>query len=789
MLTGQGLRVAVLAVDPSSARSGGSILGDKTRMDRLSARSAWPYPPLAQRRRIWAAWPAAPARRWPVRGGGVRRGADRDRGCGPVRNDGGGDVRLFVLLLAPAGGDELQGVKRGIMEMADLILVNKADGDLKPAAMRTCADYAGALRLLRRRPQDPEGFPKAMTVSAQDWRRAAGHDARRAAQAGTGWRAGLGARCRRWPAGGAAGRPCWPRRWRRAGRAGAALVRGRGARQGLLAGQPNAALVPADQDFGSCLELAKTLSVTRLRSFGQTPIEPGLYLRVTARVKAISGNLPAVRIAAWAGRANGTNVGGVPQTGPLVQLAAYGEVVTVTAIIGSGARQGVDMVWGTTPVYAHVGLDLTGPNGGVVRIDDIVVEDVTEVFHRKMMDWVDVRDYGALGDGVTNDAPAFAAADAAAQGRGVLVSAGTYRLTANVTFTAKVRFEGTVSMPAANRLSCTRDYNMDTYEAAFGSEAEGFRRALQALFFFTDHVTLDLGGRRVALTEPVDVAAVSGVTTFAIRRVIAHGQIEAEESGAWATQTATSVATYTPTANPNILTGVANVANIPVGARVIGTGVGREIYVRSRNIGAGTLELSRPLWGAAGTRTYSFARYRYLLDFSGFAELSRFEMNDIEFQCNGRASAVMLPPQGIANRLADSTVNKPMDRGLTSIGTGCQGLFVDQCQFISNEQPLPVQQRTTVALNVNANDAKIRDNRIVRFAHFAIMSGSGNMFVGNHFFQGDDQTAGVRRAGIVFATTNVKSLITGNYIDNCFIEWTNEHDPTPPSRTNSRSGG
>ena len=73
---------------------------------------------------------------------------------------------IFVLLLAPAGGDELQGVKRGIMEMADMILVNKADGDLKSAATRTCADYAGALRLLRKRAQDPEGYPKAMTVSA-----------------------------------------------------------------------------------------------------------------------------------------------------------------------------------------------------------------------------------------------------------------------------------------------------------------------------------------------------------------------------------------------------------------------------------------------------------------------------------------------------------------------------------------------------------------------------------------------------------------------------------------------
>ncbi len=73
---------------------------------------------------------------------------------------------VFLLLLAPAGGDELQGVKRGIMEIADMIVVNKADGDLKSAAQRTCADYAGALRLLRKRPQDPDGFPRAVMVSA-----------------------------------------------------------------------------------------------------------------------------------------------------------------------------------------------------------------------------------------------------------------------------------------------------------------------------------------------------------------------------------------------------------------------------------------------------------------------------------------------------------------------------------------------------------------------------------------------------------------------------------------------
>ncbi|MBC56240.1 MAG: methylmalonyl Co-A mutase-associated GTPase MeaB [Confluentimicrobium sp.] len=200
MLTGQGLRVAVLAVDPSSARSGGSILGDKTRMERLTREpNAFIRPSPSQT----------------ALGGVARRTRDAVALCEAAGFDivlietvGVGQSEtmvaemadLFILLLAPAGGDELQGVKRGIMEMADIILVNKADGDLKPAAMRTCADYAGALRLLRKRPQDPEGFPKAMTVSALEeeglqnawgemqalaaWRRENGHfDARRAEQA------------------------------------------------------------------------------------------------------------------------------------------------------------------------------------------------------------------------------------------------------------------------------------------------------------------------------------------------------------------------------------------------------------------------------------------------------------------------------------------------------------------------------------------------------------------------------------------------------------------------------
>ena len=200
MMIREGKKVAVLAVDPSSARSGGSILGDKTRMEELSREPNAFIRPSPSQTEL---------------GGVARRTREAVALCEAAGYDlilietvGVGQSEtvvsemsdLFLLLLAPGGGDELQGVKRGIMEMADIILVNKADGDLKPAANRTCADYAGALRLLRKRAQDPEGFPKAMTVSAlqvdglkeawaemQDltrWRRETGHfDQRRAEQA------------------------------------------------------------------------------------------------------------------------------------------------------------------------------------------------------------------------------------------------------------------------------------------------------------------------------------------------------------------------------------------------------------------------------------------------------------------------------------------------------------------------------------------------------------------------------------------------------------------------------
>ncbi|HVH76234.1 MAG TPA: methylmalonyl Co-A mutase-associated GTPase MeaB [Stellaceae bacterium] len=144
----QGRRVAVLAVDPASKRGGGAILGDKTRMTGLAQL------PQAFIR---------PSSAGDAAGGVARRTREAMLLCEAAGFDtvivetvGAGQsetavaemVDLFMLILPPAAGDELQGLKRGVVELADFVLVNKADGEFAPAARRSAAEYASALRLV-----------------------------------------------------------------------------------------------------------------------------------------------------------------------------------------------------------------------------------------------------------------------------------------------------------------------------------------------------------------------------------------------------------------------------------------------------------------------------------------------------------------------------------------------------------------------------------------------------------------------------------------------------------------
>lgn len=165
---GEGHRVAVLAVDPTSARTGGSILGDKTRMQELSRRTEAYVRPSPSSGTL---------------GGVARRTREAMLLCEAAGFDvvfvetvGVGQseiavadmVDLFMLLLLPGGGDELQGIKKGIAEVADLLVVNKADGEMANAARAAAAEYKSALRMLR--PSREGSRPPVLTCSALEGR-------------------------------------------------------------------------------------------------------------------------------------------------------------------------------------------------------------------------------------------------------------------------------------------------------------------------------------------------------------------------------------------------------------------------------------------------------------------------------------------------------------------------------------------------------------------------------------------------------------------------------------------
>ena len=150
-LLSRGHRVAVLAVDPSSGRTGGSILGDKTRMDLLSRQDEAYIRPSPSGGFLGGVARHTRDAILLVEAAGYDVVLVETVGVGQSETAVAQLTDLFLLLLAPGGGDELQGIKRGIMELADIVIVNKADGDLLPAAERAVADHASALRLMKPR--------------------------------------------------------------------------------------------------------------------------------------------------------------------------------------------------------------------------------------------------------------------------------------------------------------------------------------------------------------------------------------------------------------------------------------------------------------------------------------------------------------------------------------------------------------------------------------------------------------------------------------------------------------
>ena len=160
----KGHKVAVLAIDPSSARTGGSILGDKTRMAKLAQNDQAYIRPSPTSGALGGVARRTREAMLLCEAAGYHVVIVETVGVGQSETEVADMVDMFVLMLLPGSGDELQGIKKGIVELADLLIVNKADGDLKAQAKRVRADYSAAIKLLHT--PSKQWQPKVMTCSA-----------------------------------------------------------------------------------------------------------------------------------------------------------------------------------------------------------------------------------------------------------------------------------------------------------------------------------------------------------------------------------------------------------------------------------------------------------------------------------------------------------------------------------------------------------------------------------------------------------------------------------------------
>ncbi|MGH4035025.1 methylmalonyl Co-A mutase-associated GTPase MeaB [Actinomycetota bacterium Odt1-20B] len=166
MLTGLGHRVAVLAVDPSSGRTGGSILGDKTRMERLAVDPNAFVRPSPSAGTLGGVAKATRESMVVMEAAGYDVVLVETVGVGQSETAVANMVDTFLLLTLARTGDQLQGIKKGVLELADVIAVNKADGPHERDAKSAARELAGALRLMH--PADSAWTPPVLSCSARE---------------------------------------------------------------------------------------------------------------------------------------------------------------------------------------------------------------------------------------------------------------------------------------------------------------------------------------------------------------------------------------------------------------------------------------------------------------------------------------------------------------------------------------------------------------------------------------------------------------------------------------------
>ena len=295
--------------------------------------------------------------------------------------------------------------------------------------------------------------------------------------------------------------------------------------------------------------------------------------------------------------------------------------------------------------------------------------------------------------------------------------------------------------------------------------------ALAAAFkdFFSSNgsATLDLEGLTLNLNRPMDVAAAAGRKKSSAFQRITNGIITA--SADMPNKVVTKQGQFKAQAKTITL---ADTKDIVRGMHIAGPGLARETYVTAVN-SATEITINTYAISAQRNQQYTFTKFSYILDFSGFDQLSRLNIDHVNFLLKGMASGIMLGTDGIGNHIENNWFVDPKNRGITDFNTGARGISINSNEMTTTAEAYQNPERYPVAITISHNDSKIRSNRIAQFRHSIVIHGGGALIIGNHWWQGAADTI-PRTAGLIFTGRRVKGLVDGNYIDNCWIELSNE---------------
>jgi len=294
---------------------------------------------------------------------------------------------------------------------------------------------------------------------------------------------------------------------------------------------------------------------------------------------------------------------------------------------------------------------------------------------------------------------------------------------------------------------------------------------------------LDLEGRRIGIDGVMDFGSIwEGKSSQGIK-IIKNGWVSALTSTE-ANRTEFTLLVSTEIGENEITFPPGS--SVTMGMYITGPGVARESYVVRVDTAAGTAVLNTRAWRTVNKITHRFINFQYMFDFRNVAQFLNFQFKDMVFDGSGNIS-IFNGPKG-ADEGGSGTISfsrcifsRPVDRGITFWTTGGSNLQVDNCQGISNEDKVAPIDRKSVFCTVTTNDAKFRGNYVWQFRHTLVLHGSGNVIVGNHFWQARQKrpeepvSFETRTASIILTSANNKTNIVGNYIDNSWIELANDN--------------